>query len=48
MLFADSTLPFLLGNFSQRRLKTSQVVNGWTGIATQEVTEPASNNQHKK
>jgi len=43
MLFADSALPLFLGNFSQWRLETSQVVHSGTCIAAQQVTEPAAN-----
>jgi len=46
MLFADSTLPLLLRNFSQRRLEASQMVDGWAGVTTQEVTEPADDTKN--
>jgi len=43
MLFANRTLPFFLGNFSQRCLETSEVVDSGTRITAQQVTEPKTN-----
>jgi len=42
MLFADTALPFLLGNFSQWCFETGQMVDSRTGITAQQVTEPTA------